>query len=246
MIVKPFLATYVKVLSLLTVGTLALISGLYFTTDSHTTSPKADRGVTAPRTPSPATTPTRTAFVYLSGPARTVTVVEPAKPSSARPVAHSARPTPTHTTAPATTPPATSRPPTTPPSSPSPAPSPTAQRGIDVSVHLGLNPSRSASRPPLSPSGSPRAYAKSVLSATQYGCLDRVVSRESGWNIYATNPSSGAYGLGQALPGSKMASAGPDWRNNGVTQIRWTIRYMDGRYGSPCGAWGFWQSHRWY
>lgn len=106
--------------------------------------------------------------------------------------------------------------------------------------------SRSYTRPPLPHTGSARAYAQQALSSAQYGCLDRVITRESGWNPYARNPSSGAYGLGQALPGSKMASKGSDWRTNAVTQIRWAISYMNGRYGSPCGAWAFWQSHRWY
>lgn len=109
--------------------------------------------------------------------------------------------------------------------------------------------SRSSKRPALkhvATTGSARTYAKRVLSAAQYGCLDKVVARESGWRVTARNPYSGAYGLGQALPGSKMASKGADWRTNGVTQIRWVISYMNSRYGSPCGSWRFWQSHRWY
>ena len=67
-----------------------------------------------------------------------------------------------------------------------------------------------------------------------------------GWSVTATNPSSGSYGLVQALPASKMASAGPDWRTNAATQIRWGLQYMNGRYGSPCAAWAFWQAHSWY
>ena len=66
--------------------------------------------------------------------------------------------------------------------------------------------------------------------------------RESGWNVYADNPSSSAYGIPQALPGSKMASAGADWATNPVTQIRWGLGYIQDRYGSPCGAWGHSQS----
>lgn len=84
------------------------------------------------------------------------------------------------------------------------------------------------------------------MSSTQYECLSAIISRESSWDVHATNPSSGAYGLGQALPGSKMASAGPDWRSNGVTQLKWVLRYMTNRYGSPCAAWEFWRSHSWY
>jgi outer membrane biosynthesis protein TonB len=93
---------------------------------------------------------------------------------------------------------------------------------------------------------SPKAYAKSVLSAAQFLCADAVFTRESNWNPYATNPSSGAYGIAQALPAEKYASAGSDWRTNGVTQVRWGLSYMGARYGNPCGAWAFWQSHHWY
>ena len=88
--------------------------------------------------------------------------------------------------------------------------------------------------------------AEKLVPSSQFGCFDWVVTRESGWSVTATNPSSGAYGLGQALPGYKMASAGPDWQTNPVTQIKWVLGYMDGRYGSPCGAQSFWESHGWY
>lgn len=93
---------------------------------------------------------------------------------------------------------------------------------------------------------SPKQYALSRLGATQYNCFNNIVIKESGWNYTATNPSSGAYGLVQALPGSKMASAGADWRTNPITQINWGISYMNGRYGSPCGAWSFWLNNHWY
>lgn len=96
------------------------------------------------------------------------------------------------------------------------------------------------------PYGSPQAIAAQLVSSGQLGCFDSIITRESGWDVHATNPSSGAYGLPQALPGDKMASAGSDWQDNPATQIRWAIGYMDGRYGSPCGAWGFWQAHGWY
>ncbi|MEZ5098039.1 MAG: hypothetical protein R2731_19335 [Nocardioides sp.] len=69
---------------------------------------------------------------------------------------------------------------------------------------------------------------------------------ESGWRVNADNPYSSAYGIPQALPGSKMASAGPDWATNPVTQIRWGLGYIRDRYGSPCGAWSFKRSHNWY
>ncbi|HEV2344883.1 MAG TPA: hypothetical protein VGS97_12375 [Actinocrinis sp.] len=88
--------------------------------------------------------------------------------------------------------------------------------------------------------------AQQIVPSGEFGCFDWIVSRESGWSVTATNPSSGAYGLGQALPGSKMASAGSDWQTNPVTQIRWTLGYMDERYGSPCAAQSFWEGHNWY
>lgn len=95
-------------------------------------------------------------------------------------------------------------------------------------------------------SGNPRTYAMNVLGSTQFQCFSNIIERESGWNPYATNPSSGAYGLPQALPGSKMASAGSDWRTNPITQVKWGISYMNSRYGSPCGAWSYWTGHNYY
>ena len=97
--------------------------------------------------------------------------------------------------------------------------------------------------------GSPRAIARDMLAkrgqSDQFGCLDNLWTRESGWRTTASNPS-GAYGIPQALPGSKMASAGADWRTNPATQIRWGLGYIDGRYGSPCNAWAHFQSRGWY
>jgi nucleoid-associated protein YgaU len=91
-----------------------------------------------------------------------------------------------------------------------------------------------------------KRYARSLMNAVQFGCFSSVVNHESGWRYQATNPSSGAYGLMQALPGNKMASEGADWRTNAATQIRWGLKYMNSRYGSPCGALSFWNKHRWY
>ncbi|MFJ4792722.1 aggregation-promoting factor C-terminal-like domain-containing protein [Kitasatospora purpeofusca] len=105
---------------------------------------------------------------------------------------------------------------------------------------------RSALNSKPSFSGSPREIAAQIVPAGQLQCFNNIVSRESSWNVTATNASSGAYGLVQALPGSKMASAGSDWRTNPATQIKWGLDYMNSRYGSPCGAWSFWQSHHWY
>jgi hypothetical protein len=97
----------------------------------------------------------------------------------------------------------------------------------------------------------PRDLARSLVrtqgwGASQFRCLDSLWTRESGWNLSARNPSSGAYGIPQALPGSKMASVGSDWRTNPITQIRWGLQYIEASYGSPCGAWDHSQSHGWY
>ncbi|MFD3451788.1 lytic transglycosylase domain-containing protein [Streptomyces sp. NPDC058691] len=92
-----------------------------------------------------------------------------------------------------------------------------------------------------------QAMAQGIIGdSSQYQCFSNIVTRESGWNYTATNASSGAYGLVQALPGSKMASAGADWQTNPGTQIKWGLNYMNSRYGSPCGAWSFWQANHWY
>jgi len=107
---------------------------------------------------------------------------------------------------------------------------------------LGYDPSTS----------SPREIARQMM-ANQYGwgdaqfqCFDNIIMHESKWSVTATNPSSGAYGIPQALPGSKMATAGADWRTNPATQIKWALGYVQGRYGTPCGAWAFKSAHGWY
>jgi hypothetical protein len=97
----------------------------------------------------------------------------------------------------------------------------------------------------------PREIARALLaefgfSSDQFGCLDSLYMSESGWRVNADNPSSSAYGIPQALPGSKMASAGADWATNPVTQIRWGLGYIQDRYGSPCSAWSFKQANNWY
>ena len=83
-------------------------------------------------------------------------------------------------------------------------------------------------------------------SDTEYRCLHALWMRESGWNHFAQNPSSGAYGIPQALPASKMASAGADWATNPETQIRWGLGYIDARYGTPCAAWEHSERKNWY
>jgi hypothetical protein len=97
----------------------------------------------------------------------------------------------------------------------------------------------------------PRTIAQALLpefgfAADQFSCLDSLYTGESGWRVDADNPTSSAYGIPQALPGSKMASAGPDWATNPVTQIRWGLGYIRDRYGTPCGAWSFKSGHGWY
>ena len=97
----------------------------------------------------------------------------------------------------------------------------------------------------------PRTLAQALLpqfgfSSSEFSCLDELWNSESGWNVHADNPSSSAYGIPQALPGSKMATAGPDWANNPETQIRWGLGYIRSSYGTPCSAWSFKQSHGWY
>ncbi len=104
---------------------------------------------------------------------------------------------------------------------------------------------RSAAARPAAPMDI-RAYAKSLVGAAQFSCLDKLWNRESNWNPRATNPSSGAYGIPQSLPGSKMASAGADWRTNPQTQVRWGVGYIKARYGTPCGAWAHSQATGWY
>jgi hypothetical protein len=97
----------------------------------------------------------------------------------------------------------------------------------------------------------PRDIAKALLgefgfSQDQFSCLDALYMGESGWRVDADNPTSSAYGIPQALPGSKMASAGADWATNPETQIRWGLGYIADRYGSPCSANAFKAANNWY
>ena len=83
-------------------------------------------------------------------------------------------------------------------------------------------------------------------SEADFTCLVKLWNRESHWNYKALNRGSGAYGIPQALPGSKMASAGSDWETNPDTQVDWGLGYIAGRYSTPCGAWNHSQSSGWY
>lgn len=104
---------------------------------------------------------------------------------------------------------------------------------------------------PGTSAGEAQAIARGMLAGygwgdDQFGCLVSLWDRESGWNSQAYNAGSGAYGIPQALPGSKMASAGADWQTNAATQISWGLGYIAGRYGNPCGAWSHSESVGWY
>ena len=104
--------------------------------------------------------------------------------------------------------------------------------------------------PPPDP-GTAQSIAWNMMSSfgfspsTQFSCLNDIWTRESGWRWNAAN-ASGAYGIPQALPGSKMASAGSDWQTNPATQIKWGLGYIQSVYGTPCSAWSFWQANGWY
>jgi hypothetical protein len=102
------------------------------------------------------------------------------------------------------------------------------------------------------PPSTPQTIAKNQLvgygwgNNQQFSCLNNLWMRESGWRVNAANPYSGAYGIPQSLPASKMAAAGPNWRTDASTQIRWGLNYIQGRYGSPCGAWSHSLATGWY
>jgi hypothetical protein len=114
-----------------------------------------------------------------------------------------------------------------------------------------VKPAASAGSSVLPDPGSAQAYAYGAVasrgwSGDQYTCLVSLWQKESNWRVNAANSSSGAYGIPQSLPGSKMASAGADWQTNPATQIEWGLGYISGRYGTPCGAWGHSVDVGWY
>lgn len=117
-------------------------------------------------------------------------------------------------------------------------------------VHLGTMELPDPALVKVDP-GTARALGQSMAlekgwGEDQYACLESLWTKESKWNVTAANASSGAYGIPQALPGSKMASAGADWRTNAATQISWGLGYIEGRYGNPCGAWAHSKNKGWY
>lgn len=121
-----------------------------------------------------------------------------------------------------------------------------------VPVVVPESASSSWAPPFVSPDpGSAQAIAYDMVRARgwgddQFSCLVALWNRESGWRVNAYNEGSGAYGIPQALPGSKMASAGEDWATSAATQITWGLGYISGRYGTPCGAWDHSNSSGWY
>lgn len=97
------------------------------------------------------------------------------------------------------------------------------------------------------PTGSHQNWMKQAgFSPSEYAAIDYIVNHESSWNPQAVNPSSGAYGLPQSLPASKLASAGSDWRTNPITQLKWMRNYVNERYGGANGALAFWKRNHWY
>ena len=141
---------------------------------------------------------------------------------------------------------------------PPPPPAPVVDEAADdataTSDTSGTSTKKSTAAAPVAgvpDPGTAKAIAAEMVAARgwgtgEYDCLVSLWNRESGWNINAHNASSGAHGIPQALPGSKMASAGADWQTNPATQITWGLGYIQGRYSTPCGAWGHSQSSGWY
>lgn len=136
---------------------------------------------------------------------------------------------------------------------PTPKPTPTAaaQSSSSASSTPSAPQSSSFAAPFVSPDpGTAQSIAFGMVKArgwsdSEFSCLVALWNRESGWRVNAYNPS-GAYGIPQALPGSKMASAGPNWQTNPATQIAWGLGYISSRYGTPCAAWAHSNATNWY
>ena len=126
-----------------------------------------------------------------------------------------------------------------------------AQSPTATQTAAAAQPSQTATATVPAASGSPQQIAEAMLgsfgwSSSQFSCLEPLWAHESGWSVSAYNPGSGAFGIPQALPGSRMASAGPDWQTDAATQIKWGLEYIKGTYGSPCGAWTHEEATGWY
>jgi len=135
---------------------------------------------------------------------------------------------------------------------PTPTPTPTPPPGKKSSSGSSSRSSSGWSPPFVTPNpGSAQAIAYDMVTSrgwgdSEFACLVALWKKESGWRVNAYNASSGAYGIAQATPGRKMASVGSDWETNPTTQITWGLGYIQGRYGTPCGAWGKSQRSGWY
>ncbi len=132
-----------------------------------------------------------------------------------------------------------------------------AGRGSTSTTQNVAAPTATTARaaPALSPAPVPtpsvddaRSFALARIGAVQFSCLDALWQHESDWDPSAENPTSGAYGIAQALPAAKMASIAKDWMSNPITQVSWGLEYIAARYGSACNAWSFWLRHypHWY
>ncbi|KUN82705.1 hypothetical protein AQJ66_21425 [Streptomyces bungoensis] len=124
-----------------------------------------------------------------------------------------------------------------------------AKERVEAKAAASRDSARSSSSFPVQSSYTAaqiQAMARQMVAGGQFQCFSNIVDHESSWNYQAVNASSGAYGLFQALPAGKYASAGADWQTNPATQIKWGLNYMNSRYGSPCEAWSFWQANHWY
>jgi hypothetical protein len=117
---------------------------------------------------------------------------------------------------------------------------------FDVSTYHATAPAVSAPDPDSAKGIAYRLLEKRGWGEAEYACLVALWERESHWNVHAANPTSGAYGIPQALPGTKMASVGKDWKTNPKTQIIWGLSYIATRYSTPCGAWKVSEAQGWY
>jgi hypothetical protein len=130
-------------------------------------------------------------------------------------------------------------------------PAATAQATPQATATVQATKPASVADAQVATSGSPQQIAAAMLasfgwSSGQLGCLDPLWEHESGWSVTADNAGTGAYGIPQALPGSRMSSAGPDWQTSAQTQIKWGLEYIKDTYGSPCGAWDHEEATGWY
>src|SRR5438874_240803 len=115
-------------------------------------------------------------------------------------------------------------------------------------VVMRIRNTRSPTSRPTPSVDDARSFALARIGAAQFSCLDTLWQHESDWDPSAENPTSGAYGIAQALPAARMASIGKDWMSNPITQVSWGLEYIAGRYGTACNAWSFWRARypHWY